>query len=280
MPPETTETPPNLPDVRLAKSDGWELDLAEYFCKSSPLIAKVSDFLNDKRYTVKDSDATYRLINHWTEAGLIEDERRGSEEGWRRLCFLDLVWISALIEMRKFGLPLDSLEIARRAIFDVPDKPDVKRIEFEYAVAHCVFRRSVKFMILVFNDGHAEVLNEHEFDLNRSIGLLEYDSFLTINLNLLCKKHLPSVEVPSSAFKLRLTEKELSVLELLREGKFDVVEVHYRDGEIDLIKQRSKKQAVAKKLDELARKIEFGEFTVKVQKGKAVVTQVSESMKV
>ena len=115
--------------------------------------------------------------------------------------------------------------------------------------------------------------------MNRSVGLLEYDSFLTINLNRLCKKHSPSVKVPSSVFKIYLTDKELSVIESLRSGDYDVVEVHHRDGEIDRIKGRSNKQAAAKELDELARKIEFGEFTVKVQKGKAVVTQVSESKK-
>ena len=279
MSPESNSNGPTIQVSRLGRTDSWDLDFAEYACKSNPGIEKVSEFLNDKRYTVKDSGATYRLINHWTEAGLVEDEKRDSEEGWRRLNFLDLVWISAMIEMRKFGLPLDSLEIARRAIFDLSEKPGVKRIEFEYAVAHCVFRRSTKFMILMFNDGYAEVLNENEFDMNRSVGLLEYDSFLTINLNRLCKKHSPSVKVPSSVFKIHLTDKELSVIESLRSGDYDVVEVHHRDGEIDRIKGRSNKQAAAKELDELARKIEFGEFTVKVQKGKAVVTQVSESKK-
>ncbi len=240
---------------------------------------RISEFLNNKRFTVKDSGATYRLINHWTEVGLIEDEGRDSEEGWRRLSFLDLVWISALVEMRQYGLPLDTLEIARRAIFDMPDRPGKKRVELEYAVAHCVFLRRSKFMIIMFSDGHAEVLNEDEFDLNRTVGLLDYDSFLTINLNRICKKHLPSVEIPSSGFKVDLSDKELSVVASIRAGEYDVVEVHRRDGEIDRIKCRSNKQTVVKKLDELARKIEFGEFTVKVQKGKAVVTQFSESKK-
>jgi len=276
---KSSDSRPTFQLSRLAKTDGWELDLAEYACKSSPVIEQISEFLNNKRFTVKDSGATYRLINHWTEAGLIEDERRGNEEGWRRLSFLDLVWISALVEMRIYGSPLESLEIARHAIFDLPDRPGVKRVEFEYAVAHCLFRRRSKFMILMFRDGHAEVINEDEFDLNRSVGLLDYDSFLTINLNRLCKKHMPSVDIPASSFKIHLTDKELSVIESIRAGEYDVVEVHRRDGEIDLIKCRSNKQAAAKKLDELARKIEFGEFTVKVQKGKAVVTQVSESKK-
>lgn len=279
MSPKSSESQSKSPDVRLAKTDSWDLDLAEYACKSSSIIEQISEFLNDKRYTVKDSGATYRLINHWTDAGLIEDERRGNEEGWRRLSFLDLVWISSLVEMRLYGASHEMLEIARRAIFDLPDRPGVKRIEFEYAVAHCVFRRRSKFMILMFRDGHAEVINEDEFDLNRSVGLLDYDSFLTINLNRLCKKHMPSIEIPSSALRLNLSDKELSVIESLRLGEFDVVEVHHRDGEIDLIERRSKKQEITKKLDELARKIEFGEFTVKVQKGKAVVTQVSESKK-
>lgn len=278
---ESTDNRPTYQLSRLVRSNSWELDIAQYSIEPTPEMVQISDFLNDKRFTVKDSGATYRLINHWTEVGLIEDKRRDSDEGWRRMSFLDLVWISALVEMRQYGLPLDRLEIARRAIFDLPDRPDTKRVEFEYAVAHCVFLKRYRFLILVFGDGHAEVLSEDQFDLNRnrSAGLLDYESFLTINLNRLCKKHLPSIEIPPSGFKVDLSDKELSVIESLRAGKFDVVEVHRRDGEIDLIRRRSKKQAAAKKLDELARKIEFGEFTVKVQKGKAVVTQVSETKK-
>jgi len=42
---------------------------------------EVEAALNDKRYTVKDTDASYRALNHWTEQGLLDDDRTDGAAG-------------------------------------------------------------------------------------------------------------------------------------------------------------------------------------------------------
>jgi hypothetical protein len=261
---------------RINLGDAWSLQVAEYAFSELPQVKGIRKALNNKKNTVKDSGATYRQINHWAKTGLIEDKSRKSAEGWRRLSFLDLVWIQVIVELRRYGVPLELLKIARSAIFEVPDKPGVVRPEFEYAIANCLVKNPRAFLVVFFSDGSAEVTDEATLELSRTSTAFNPTSYLVVDLNHCCRSLSPKTPLPGFRVKPTLSDEELSVIESVRSGKYDVVEVHRRDGEIDIIKCRSKKQAAAKKLDVLVRKMEFGEFSVKVQKRKVVVTQVSE----
>ena len=59
-----------------------------------------------------------------------------------------------------------------------------------------------------------------------------------------------------------------------------MVEVHGADGKVDRIKCRTTTNKTADRLDDLAKRIKYGDFTVKVQDGKATLTEVTESKKV
>ena len=189
--------------------------------------------LQEKRFTIKDSEASYRLMNHWTELGLVEDSIV-NEEGWRRLSLVDLIWIKALMEMRRFGMPLNALKTVKDSVFKAIKK-GVTRPDFEYAIAHGVLVKKTTFFLLVFSDGGAEVLDQEQIDFNRGLGLLSEQSYLTLNINALCKQIIPSLSIPLPFFAPYLDEKELSVIEAIREGRHDEIEVRLRDGSVERI---------------------------------------------
>ena len=58
------------------------------------------------------------------------------------------------------------------------------------------------------------------------------------------------------------------------------MEVHGADGNIDRIKCRATTNKLAERLDELARRIKYGDFKVKIQDGVPTLTEVTESKKV
>ena len=57
-----------------------ELAVAEYALGDAQSVAEVRRVLQEKRFTIKDSEASYRLMNHWTELGLVEDSDRQSRK--------------------------------------------------------------------------------------------------------------------------------------------------------------------------------------------------------
>lgn len=264
---------------RLTRTEGWELAVAEYAFGDAPALKRIRTVLREKRFTVKDSEATYRLINHWTDLGLVEDSARQSEEGWRRLSLVDLIWIKTLAEMRSFGVPLETLQAVRNSIFKVP-KNHATRPDFEYAVAHCLVKKNSSFFLLVFSEGRADVIDQDQLDFNKALGLLSGESYLTISINAICKQVIPSLSIPINPISTHLDEKELSVVNAIREGRYDQIEVHSRDGKVNRIELKERRQGRQEKIDELISKISFGEVTVKFQNGKPVLTEVVESRKV
>jgi hypothetical protein len=266
--------------ARINVGDSWILRVASYAYNESPDLERFREAINSKRNTVNDSGATYRLINHWADEGLIEDSRQDAKKGWRRLSFLDLVWIQVLVELRKYGVPLDLLRLARSAIFEVPDNPTIVKPDFEYAIASCLRQSPLRFLIVFFSDGFAEVTDEGTLELGVKSTLFTSNSYLLVDLNQCCKSVSPKTPLPSFRVNNSLSDEEETLIESIRSGEYDVVEVHGADGKIDRIKCRVTTNKLAERLDELAKRIKYGDFTVKIQDGKATLTEVTESKKV
>ena len=69
---------------RLHVSDDYLIALGEYSQKKDSG-DKFVNLLTKRRYTIKDTESSYRAINHWASQGLIDDAREDKENGWRRL---------------------------------------------------------------------------------------------------------------------------------------------------------------------------------------------------
>src|SRR5207244_8824468 len=72
--------------------------------------------VNEKQFTVKDGDVTYRVINHWTAQGLLDDGREDNSSDWRKFSLKDLLWLRVLRELRRFGLSLEMLRTAYNSL--------------------------------------------------------------------------------------------------------------------------------------------------------------------
>ena len=86
--------------------------------------------------------------------------------------------------------------------------------------------------------------------------------------------------MPLPFFAPHLDEKELSVIEAIREGRYDEIEVRLRDGSVERIELKERRKGGLSGIDEFLSKISFGEMTVKVQDGKPVLIELVEKRKV
>jgi len=77
----------------------------------------LKDQLNEKKYPVSKTDASYRVINSWSEAGLLlgEEDR---DNRWRKFSFLDLIWLEIIKELRAVGFGLEDLSRLKDCLFD------------------------------------------------------------------------------------------------------------------------------------------------------------------
>ncbi len=65
--------------------------------------------LLERKFTVKifEKEISYRTINYWDEKGFLLTEREKADTDWRKLSFIDYIWIRLLDEVRKMGMSVE-----------------------------------------------------------------------------------------------------------------------------------------------------------------------------
>ncbi len=79
-------------------------------------ILELSERLMQKSFIGTDTGVPYRSINHWENSGLIDNDR-GEARSWRRFSFVEFIWIRMIDEMRKVGLPMDTIKAVKASLF-------------------------------------------------------------------------------------------------------------------------------------------------------------------
>ena len=69
----------------------------------------IVDILNQKRFTVSDTDITYRQINYLDKDGLLGIDARKNGKGWRNFSIKEVIYLFLIIELKKYGFTQDKL---------------------------------------------------------------------------------------------------------------------------------------------------------------------------
>lgn len=223
------------------------------------------NFLTEKKFTIKDTDSTYRVINHWSKLGLFEDAREEENKGWRKFSLVDMVWLKVLMELRKFGFPLEKIKIGYQII---KEKAGI----FECGVALCMMQKGIN--LIVFSDGHIEIIPRQALTISESINYFKESSYLVISLNRCLEHILPNRSYSPSLDTFTLSEKEISILALIRSGDCDEITIQMKNGDLERVNTKTKHTGEIGKLADILNKVSNGDFTIKKQAGKIVFVEV------
>ena len=228
---------------------------------------RISASLNVRRHTLKDADTTYRVINHWEQVGLIDDPRpRG--KGWRRYSTMDIVWLYVIGELRRFGLPLETIRRARESLveqfmYDATDDSVTTFFEFYIALAF----DKVPVFLLVFRDGTVEPTDYARYEASlRAVSLANH---VQICLNPVVQTLYPKADLePVFDRDGAVTDEELELLFLLRTGNYDSLTVKYRNGEIEMLE--AEETVTDKRIVDLLNEEDYQDVMIKRRDGKTV----------
>lgn len=264
---------------RLHVSDEFLAAIGDYLQKKKNGNKYIS-FLNKKRYTIKDTDSSYRMINHWSSQGLIDDARDENEKGWRKFSVVDLVWLHIIYELRKIGLSLDKIKKGYSSLSGKSWQM------LECGVLFCMMRRGM--CLVVFSDGYMEVVPHNAVATmkivpreaeatNESIGFLKDPLFIVVSLNNCLEKVFPGRDYSPRLDTFSLTENEINLLHEIRCGDFDEIMVCMKNG--DLFQIDAKKKHMGDdigKLSEILNRVSYGNFVIKKENGKIQFIETTE----
>ncbi|GAB4495705.1 MAG: hypothetical protein OHK0019_25560 [Saprospiraceae bacterium] len=226
----------------------------------------IRESIRAKTQTLDSENLSYRIINHWENEGLISD-LRPSGKGWRKYSLIDRVWIEVIVELRRFGYPLEQIKKV---------KEDLVRAETDslssfpflevYFVLAFVFKEPC--YLLVFPDGKTSLVISREYKISDELGII--GSHIKINLNELIQRIYPEKDLkPITRNSLELLPEEMELMLFVRTGNFESVTVKRKNGKIDFI-EGTETLSADTRLTEIMKKQDYQEIQMKVAKGKTV----------
>ncbi len=282
---QNQETANKTSDRKLTQGVSFALDC--HLLLSDTPYKTAREAIRTPKYTVKDVEFTYRIINSWASAGLLPERREDGSEEWRRLSVVDSVWIQILLTMREFGFSLAKAKKTYNCLMQDEEGRDLKKIDA--AILACFRKPPLPIFVIVLEDGEAEVCDLHAIDdCDHAFG---YQNILRINVNAILKRLFKNLDQPVAP-SLRMNKDEAGryfdchgtladddesdVLQALRDEKIASVRVRKKGDKIKDVETTSFEQKDPK-VFEILNGMDYGEFTVKVENGKPVHAQVRKN---
>lgn len=237
---------------------------------------KLSDeiwpIINEKKFTVKDAYITYRNLNYWSKAGLLNEDRNTSS-GWRRMSLKDLLWLRILRDLRELGVPVDKLKTTHTSLFF--DEHGDPMHELELAIYKCI--HNVPVFLVIHANGEADTLTVSDMRAYDEVQC--YPSQIRLNLYRLWCEIVGTPEATyHAAFNKGAKKAEREILQVLHAG--DDCDIHLKIRNDTVYIDQSKRVAGAEKVVELVKSLNFGEIITKVENGKVVSNHVTKKEKI
>lgn len=271
----------NKDSHRFIKGDNSLIEVFNFFSavEGNPEFKINLEKQREKTLSIKGSDVSYRVLNHWCNKGLIEDNREGNKEGvsWRRFSIFDRLWMEVIKELRGYGVSLDIIKKVREKMSRNIVENSFDITNFEYAVYRCKLTSKSQTHLVVFKDGFSEIASELDMESASMIG--DWNSYIDINLNNTWGKFSDKF-LSSKAKSFILADDEFELLAALRLENNSEITVQMNEfGKINMLK---KKRLL--KTDEIedyvSNHMKFGESVQKFKNGKCYLMEVVEQVKI
>ena len=253
-------------------SDWFDLNFFGDFVRSK---SENKKNLSEQVYKIGEEKLSSRVLNHWYEVGILEDDRPDGK-GWKKFSISELLWIQIVIKLRSFGLNLARIKKVKKEI-DIYNSMDTLSkcplLDFHILIAA---NTPTPVKLIVFESGEASINRQIEIDIANELGMITED-FISIDLNKLVGKflkqkkfrtnYLSYSDIPKSPL-VKQIEKSLSA-EDIQGITIKIKGKDYIIGEEFFTKDKAKALA-------LMRMLEFGSLIEKKNAGKSTYSVMNQ----
>ena len=243
------------------RGDGFDISFAQYHTSE-----KLADFrfvLNDRIYSVGETDVAYRVVNHWDQSDLMPDGVVAG--GWRKFNYVEMTWLRIVQHLRDFGMPLKLILKAKQGVIEWHKDTDSYPY-FEYYVAAGLIS-DLDTYVVIAKDGRAGLASADE------IPLLKYTKDAPLDLVLISLKGIIRAfgkkNIPDPEFRLSIGKKESEIFMALA-GENKEVKVGMKNRTINDV-ETVQVLGIKDSFNQIDKKFKqgklFGEVTIKYENG-------------
>jgi len=186
--------------------------------------------LRERKYTVKDTDIPYRVINHWEVKKLIPEgvnAKGGREEdGWRMFSLTEMVWLKIISRLRNFDFSLKKILNVKKAIVHWNSKYEYYP-SLEYNIAVALFSERDTYL-RISSVGDADLISTERIEMEKILGYNK-DVILISLKSILREIGLEFKEIKG---RLDLSDEEFEMIEQIRDENISEVKAGLKKGKI------------------------------------------------
>lgn len=256
---------------RLYSMNGdWYLEWIATFLSNK----RLRKALNENKHTISKTGESYRVINHWNEKGLLlRQEGRGN--GWRKFSYVDLMWLSVIQELRRFGLSLETIKAVKQSLFHRGKNKTESTLFFESFIP--LIPHGEDILLIVLPDGQAELCTDIDYHNSQTITPIP-SSHIVISFNQLYGKLKNKPELANkNKILLEPSEKDIDIQwALIAEKDLKEIKIYAEKGKMKRVNYIKKVQNPKKALEYISQTLkEDGrkELLIKQEDGKIVLLE-------
>ena len=187
----------------------------------------VIDILNEKKHTIKDEKISSRVLNHWYQAGIIVDDRPNGK-GWKKFSLSEIVWITIVNKLRRFGLDLNKISKVKDdlSMYSRKNKPNECPLLDFYILLATNSKEPVK--LLVFESGEAVIETQSRIDVSLQLGAFTED-YISIDMNNLIYMLLKKKGQETDYLSYQLDEVQKEIQKKIHNQEIDSITVKIKD---------------------------------------------------
>ncbi len=234
------------------------------------------EFLKKKgRHTI--TGISYRTLNHWEKIGLIDNERPDGK-GWRKYSIIDMVWLHIIISLRNFGFPHKKILKVRQKLMN-NKKPnermsDSRVLLFYTILAYC--KRKPVTLLVLQEKSDVQFVTDNELTFDHYFNNL--GNHISIPLNPFIQKLSGKDLSPKFPLSAKITEKEATLLGVIRYGNYESIKIKLKGKEIDLL-ENTELINNSERITDILKSKDFLNIELKQRDGKIVCLKKTDLIK-
>lgn len=188
-----------------------------------------------RKFTVGETDTSYRLINHWGESGLIPTGAVVNS-GWKKFTFSELVWIKVVHHLREYGVSLEKIEQVMRCVMKFETDAETYPIFESYILT--AWRTGKEVYVVVWPSGIADIVTSEELENYRAQGERVGSDMLLVSVKGILDELRVSGVIPYEIMH-SLSNAEKVVIDEVRDERNQEVLVKNKGHEFDIESSRT-----------------------------------------
>ncbi|MFZ2620893.1 MAG: MerR family transcriptional regulator [Minisyncoccia bacterium] len=147
--------------TRLIRGEAFSVNFSHYHFDET--LEKFRQSLRNRKFTVGETEVSYRVTNHWGEKNLLPEGFHSEKGEWRKFTFVELVWLKVILHLREFGFSLEKIALAKEGVMKWKNNCYPF---FEYYVAQALASTDDPY-IIIWSDGQADIASVNELEISK-----------------------------------------------------------------------------------------------------------------